>query len=82
MTTTLHDAHTGNHKIMHPPATRIRRETTATGNGASEELLGTLMKEAGVRDRLVVATKFTVASRPGDFVCMLGDSSERRCNGQ
>jgi aryl-alcohol dehydrogenase-like predicted oxidoreductase len=36
------------------------------GAGASEELLGTFMKETGTRDRLVVATKFTVASTPGD----------------
>ena len=34
--------------------------------GASEELLGTFMKETGTRERLVVATKFTVASTPGD----------------
>jgi aryl-alcohol dehydrogenase-like predicted oxidoreductase len=34
--------------------------------GASEELLGAFIKEAGARDRLVVATKFSVASRPGD----------------
>ena len=36
------------------------------GAGASEELLGTFMKETGTRERLVVATKFTVASTPGD----------------
>jgi aryl-alcohol dehydrogenase-like predicted oxidoreductase len=36
------------------------------GGGASEEMLGTFMKEAGVRDRLVVATKFTMPARPGD----------------
>jgi aryl-alcohol dehydrogenase-like predicted oxidoreductase len=36
------------------------------GAGASEELLGQLMKEAGTRDRLVLATKFGVASTPGD----------------
>jgi aryl-alcohol dehydrogenase-like predicted oxidoreductase len=36
------------------------------GAGASEELLGTFMKETRTRDRLVVATKFTVASTPGD----------------
>ncbi|MCI2418397.1 aldo/keto reductase [Saccharopolyspora sp. K220] len=34
--------------------------------GRSEELLGTFMKETGLRDRLVVATKFAVATRPGD----------------
>lgn len=34
--------------------------------GRSEEMLGTFMDEAGVRDRLVVATKFAVATRPGD----------------
>jgi aryl-alcohol dehydrogenase-like predicted oxidoreductase len=36
------------------------------GAGASEELLGQFIKEAGIRDRLVLATKFTVASTPGD----------------
>lgn len=35
-------------------------------NGRSEELLGTFMKDAGIRDRLVVATKFTFNARPGD----------------
>ncbi len=35
-------------------------------NGRSEELLGTFMKDAGNRDRLVVATKFTFSARPGD----------------
>jgi len=35
-------------------------------NGRSEELLGKLMAEAGCRDRLVVATKFTFSARPGD----------------
>lgn len=35
-------------------------------DGRSEEMLGTFIKEAGVRDRLVVATKFAVATRPGD----------------
>jgi aryl-alcohol dehydrogenase-like predicted oxidoreductase len=34
--------------------------------GRSEEMLGTFMKETGVRERLVVATKFAVATRPGD----------------
>jgi aryl-alcohol dehydrogenase-like predicted oxidoreductase len=34
--------------------------------GRSEEMLGAFMKEAGIRDRLVVATKFAVATRPGD----------------
>ena len=34
--------------------------------GRSEELLGALIEETGVRDRLVVATKFGVATRPGD----------------
>ena len=38
----------------------------AYGAGASEELLGTFMKEAGTRDRLVVATKFSVARTAGD----------------
>ena len=38
----------------------------AYGGGASEELLGTFMKEAGARDRLVVSTKFTVARTSGD----------------
>ena len=38
----------------------------AYGSGASEELLGTFMTEAGARDRLVLATKFSIASRPGD----------------
>ncbi len=35
-------------------------------NGRSEEMLGTFMKETGVRDQLVVATKFAVSTRPGD----------------
>ena len=35
-------------------------------NGHSEELLGQFMKEAGNRDRLVVATKFTFNAFPGD----------------
>jgi aryl-alcohol dehydrogenase-like predicted oxidoreductase len=34
--------------------------------GRSEEMLGTFMRETGLRDRLVVATKFAVATRPGD----------------
>jgi aryl-alcohol dehydrogenase-like predicted oxidoreductase len=38
----------------------------AYGAGASEELLGAFMKETGTRDRLVLATKFSVASTPGD----------------
>jgi aryl-alcohol dehydrogenase-like predicted oxidoreductase len=36
------------------------------GAGASEELLGQLIAETGDRDRLVLATKFGVASTPGD----------------
>jgi aryl-alcohol dehydrogenase-like predicted oxidoreductase len=41
---------------------------TADGytSGHSEEILGQLMKQAGNRDRLVVATKFTFNGRPGD----------------
>lgn len=41
---------------------------TADGyvNGRSEELLGTFMEEAGNRDALVVATKYTFSARPGD----------------
>jgi len=35
-------------------------------NGRSEELLGKLMAEGDLRDRLVVATKFTFNARPGD----------------
>jgi aryl-alcohol dehydrogenase-like predicted oxidoreductase len=35
-------------------------------NGRSEELLGALMREAGNRDALVVATKFSFSARPGD----------------
>ncbi|WP_146877598.1 aldo/keto reductase [Actinomadura madurae] len=35
--------------------------------GRSEEMLGTFMNETGMRDRLVVATKFAVATRPGDL---------------
>lgn len=34
--------------------------------GRSEELLGSFMKKTTTRDRLVVATKFTVATTPGD----------------
>ena len=34
--------------------------------GRSEEILGALMREAGNRDQLVVATKFTFNMRPGD----------------
>jgi aryl-alcohol dehydrogenase-like predicted oxidoreductase len=34
--------------------------------GRSEEILGQLMREAGNRDQLVVATKFTFNARPGD----------------
>jgi len=34
--------------------------------GRSEELLGAFMAGAGVRDRMVVATKFSHATRPGD----------------
>ena len=34
--------------------------------GRSEELLGAFMAETGTRDQLVVATKFGVATRPGD----------------
>jgi aryl-alcohol dehydrogenase-like predicted oxidoreductase len=36
------------------------------GAGASEELLGQLIAETGGRNRLVLATKFGVASTPGD----------------
>ncbi|MBK9516682.1 MAG: aldo/keto reductase [Anaeromyxobacter sp.] len=35
-------------------------------NGRSEELLGTFMKDAGNRHRLVVASKFTFNAHPGD----------------
>jgi aryl-alcohol dehydrogenase-like predicted oxidoreductase len=38
----------------------------AYGAGTSEELLGRFMKESRTRDRLVIASKFTVASTPGD----------------
>jgi aryl-alcohol dehydrogenase-like predicted oxidoreductase len=34
--------------------------------GRSEQLLGAFMKETGTRDRVVIATKFSVATRPGD----------------
>jgi aryl-alcohol dehydrogenase-like predicted oxidoreductase len=34
--------------------------------GRSEEILGVLMREAGNREQLVVATKFTFNARPGD----------------
>jgi aryl-alcohol dehydrogenase-like predicted oxidoreductase len=36
------------------------------GDGRSEELLGAFMRETGTRERLVVATKFAVATTPGD----------------
>jgi len=41
---------------------------TADGytNGHSEELLGRFMKDAGNRDRVVLATKFTFNGSPGD----------------
>ena len=41
---------------------------TADGytNGHSEEMLGKLMKDAGNRDRIVLATKFTFNGFPGD----------------
>ena len=35
-------------------------------NGKSEELLGQFMKEAGNRDRIVLATKYTFNTSPGD----------------
>jgi aryl-alcohol dehydrogenase-like predicted oxidoreductase len=34
--------------------------------GRSEQLLGTLVTETGTRDQVVIATKFSVATRPGD----------------
>ncbi|TKA10632.1 aldo/keto reductase [Actinacidiphila oryziradicis] len=34
--------------------------------GRSEDLLGTFIQETGTRDRLVISTKFTVATTPGD----------------
>jgi aryl-alcohol dehydrogenase-like predicted oxidoreductase len=34
--------------------------------GRSEELLGAFINDTGTREQLVVATKFSVASRPGD----------------
>jgi aryl-alcohol dehydrogenase-like predicted oxidoreductase len=41
---------------------------TADGytNGRSEELLGKFLSESGERDRVVLATKFTFSTRPGD----------------
>lgn len=39
---------------------------TANAYGNSEELLGELLAETGLRDQLVLATKFTGARRPGD----------------
>src|SRR5262250_3340803 len=41
---------------------------TADGytNGRSEEILGRLIGEAGLRDRMVVATKFTFNAEPGN----------------
>ena len=41
---------------------------TANGytNGKSEELLGQFIQEGGLRDRLVLATKFTFNTQPGD----------------
>jgi aryl-alcohol dehydrogenase-like predicted oxidoreductase len=54
----------------------FRRYVEAGGNfvdtainyagGRSEEMLGRLIKETGLRERLVLATKFAVATRPGD----------------
>jgi aryl-alcohol dehydrogenase-like predicted oxidoreductase len=35
-------------------------------NGRSEELIGEFMKEAGNRERVVVATKYTFSARPDD----------------
>ncbi len=34
--------------------------------GRSEEMLGAFMRQTGTRERLVVATKFSVTTRPGD----------------
>jgi aryl-alcohol dehydrogenase-like predicted oxidoreductase len=34
--------------------------------GRGEQLLGTLVTETGTRDQVVIATKFSVATRPGD----------------
>jgi aryl-alcohol dehydrogenase-like predicted oxidoreductase len=41
---------------------------TADGytNGRSEEILGRLVRDAGLRDRIVVATKFTFNAEPGN----------------
>ena len=41
---------------------------TANGytNGRSEELLGEFLSESGLRDRVVLATKYTFNTRPGD----------------
>ena len=41
---------------------------TADGytNGRSEEILGRLVRDAGLRDRMVVATKFTFNAEPGN----------------
>ena len=36
------------------------------GDGVGEEMLGRLIEQSGVRDRLVLATKFTGGRRPGD----------------
>jgi aryl-alcohol dehydrogenase-like predicted oxidoreductase len=54
----------------------FRRYVEAGGNfvdsavnyagGRGEQMLGTFMQETGTRDQLVVATKFSVATRPGD----------------
>lgn len=35
-------------------------------NGNSEIMLGEFMADSGTRDRIVLATKFTITSRPGD----------------
>lgn len=35
-------------------------------NGKSEELIGEFLKESGSRDRVVLATKYTINSSPGD----------------
>jgi len=41
---------------------------TADGytNGTSESIIGDYLKETGTRDRVVLATKFTMAAAPGD----------------
>jgi aryl-alcohol dehydrogenase-like predicted oxidoreductase len=54
----------------------FRRYVEAGGNfldtavnyaqGRSEELLGTFVEESGLRERLVLATKFTMSTEPGD----------------